>query len=296
VKTSIVKNTLTLVKSRPEALFIWSWCTLIACLVVGRGVPPLTPTFMAIGSTLFLTASAYIYNDLCDAEMDRFNPDKQSRPLASGEVSESFAYRFIAVTGVIGLIISLLINQKTFIFSLTYYVLFMAYSWPKIRFKKIFLLKELITSSAWPILALVGVYAIKGSFSLPGIFAGIMMGVFSFLGLPALSDSLDEKEDSMFDVNSLARSLSWKRRIEFLGLAILIMMVVTTLTYSRLGFNTVLPILVVGSSLFLLKSVIPIYNQFERERVQKVRSFTYLYVILSQIFIVIGSLNITLPF
>jgi len=293
---SVVKSTLTLIKSRPEAIFIWSWCTLIACLIVSRGYPPLGPTFLAIGSTAMLTASAYIYNDLCDAEMDRFNPDKKSRPLASGEVSEKFAYRFIVITGVLGLGISFMINRMAFLFSAVYYILFMLYSWPVVRFKKMFLLKEIVTCSAWPLLALVGVYAVTGHFSLSGIFAGVMMGVFSFLGLPALSDSLDEKEDTMFEINSLARSLSWKRRIELLGAAILIMMIVTTLTYIQLGFNTLLPITVVGSSLILLRFVVPIYNGFDRDKVQKVRTVTYLYVIMSQIFIVLGSLSLQLPF
>ena len=226
----------------------------------------------------------------------RFNPDKKSRPLASGEVSEQFAYRFIAITGILGLGIGFTINRMAFLFSVIYYALFMLYSWPGVRFKKMFLLKELVTCLAWPLLALFGVYAVSGHFSLSGIFAGVMMGVFSFLGLPALSDSLDEEEDSMFEVNSLARALSWKRRIEFLGTAILIMMVVTTLTYAQLGFNTLLPITVVGSSLILLRFVVPIYNGFDRDKVQKVRTVTYLYVIMSQIFIVIGSLSLQLPF
>ncbi len=293
---TVIKSTLALIKSRPEAIFIWSWCTLIACLIVGRGYPPLTPTFMAIGSTALLTASAYIYNDLCDAEMDRYNPDKKTRPLASGEVSKKFATYFIAITGILGLIASFMINSMAFLFSATYYVLYMLYSWPGVRFKKMFLLKEIVTCLGWPLLALVGVYAVTGHFSLPGIFAGIMMGVFSFLGLPALSDSLDETEDEMFEVNTLARSLSWKRRIQFLGTAILIMMVVTTLTYTQLGFNTLLPITVIGSSLILLRFVVPIYNGFDRDKVQKVRTATYIYVIMSQIFIVLGSLSLSWPF
>jgi 4-hydroxybenzoate polyprenyltransferase len=292
---NIIKNTSLLIKSRPEAIFIWSWCTLIACLIVGRGYPPLKPTFTAIVSTALLTASAYIYNDLCDADMDKYNPEKRNRPLASGKVSASFAKWFIAITGILGLIISYSINLTTFIFSTIYYILYMLYSWPRVRFKKIFILKEIITCLAWPILALVGIYAVQESFNAPGMYAGLMMGVFSFLGLPALSDSFDEKEDSMFEVNSLARSLSWKRRIQLLGMAIIIMMTVTILTYAQLGFNTLLPITIITSSLVLLRFIIPIYDEFEWTKVQKVRSLTYYYVILSQIFIVIGSLNITLP-
>ena len=45
-----------------------------------------------------------------------------------------------------------------------------------------------------------------------------------------------------------------------------------------------------------LRSVVPIYKEFNLEQALKVREFTYIYVILSQVFIVIGSMNLQLPF
>jgi len=120
--------------------------------------------------------------------------------------------------------------------------------------------------------------------------------MFSFLGMPALSDSFDEKEDAMYGIKTMAMTLTWKQRVILLGTALGLMIVVTTMTYTQLGFNTLLPITIVGSSLLILRSVIPIYKEYNMEQALKVRKFTYIYVILSQVFIVIGSLNLALPF
>jgi len=182
------------------------------------------------------------------------------------------------------------------ILSAAYWVMFTLYSYPGVRFKKMFMVKELVIAIAWPMLALVGVYAVSNRFSMPGVFAGVMMGMFSFLGMPALSDSFDEKEDAMFGIKTMAMALTWKQRVMLLGTALGLMIVVTTMTYTQLGFNTLLPITIVGSSLLILRSVIPIYKEYNMEQALKVRKFTYIYVILSQVFIVIGSLNLALPF
>jgi len=83
---SVLNNTRMLVKSRIEPIFAWPWGTLIACLMAGKGFPPITNTFLAVFSTLFITASVYIYNDYIDREMDRLNFLKKNRPLVTGEV------------------------------------------------------------------------------------------------------------------------------------------------------------------------------------------------------------------
>ena len=289
-----VRDVFTLIKSRPEAIFIWSWSTLIACLIVNGGLPPLGETFTVVGASALLAASAYIYNDLIDAEMDRYNPDKKARPIAAGEVSEGFALGFVVATGVLGLALASLLNRAAFLFEAAFYVLYMLYSYPPVRFKKMFILKEVVSCSGWVLLALAGVYATTGAFSFKGIFAGVMMGVFSFLGLPALSDSLDETEDALFEVNSLARSLTWRQRVLFLGAAIGVLTVSTLVGYRPLGFNGFLPVAVVASSLFLLSRVRTIVEGYDREKVLRVRSYTYYYVILSTVYMILGALN--LPF
>lgn len=236
----------------------------------------MTPTLMAMGSIALLTASTYIYNDLCDAEMDRHSDVHSGRPISTGEVSEGFAKGFVVVAAVLGLVLSSMINTATMFLSAAYWVMFILYSYPGIRFKKMFMVKELVIAIVWPMLALVGVYAVNNTFSVPGVFAGVMMGMFSFLGMPALSDSFDEKEDAMFGVKTMAMSLTWKRMVELLGAAPVLMLVLNTMTYTQLGFNTLLPITIVGSSLLVLRSVVPIYHEYNMEQALKVWKFTYI--------------------
>jgi len=42
--------------------------------------------------------------------------------------------------------------------------------------------------------------------------------------------------------------------------------------------------------------VVPIYQEYNMEKALKVRKLTYIYVIVSQVLIVIGSMNLALPF
>lgn len=282
-----------LVRSRAEAFFIWSWCTAIACMVVGRGFPPVVPSLMIIGSIFCTAGAVYLYNDVVDAEMDGLNPVKKNRPMAAGKVKKSVTMAFIVVLAVLGLTLSYLINLPTFIIVAGWMTLFVIYSYPGIRLKKMFIVKEVVTSVGWPLCSMAGSYALTGEFFLPAVFAGMLLGTFTFLGLPALSDAFDEYEDGIYGVKSLARVLNWRRKVQLLGFAVLVMMIVTPLTYVQFGFSVILPISVVGLSLILLRwGIFPIMNQFELATALKARKLTYLYFIVTQVLIVISSLNL----
>lgn len=99
----VIQSTGKLLKSRTEAVFTWPWITVVSCLIVGKGFPPLGLTFMAFLSVFFTAASTYIYNDYIDTEMDQLNNVKKNRPMVTGEVSMEFARWFIAITAVAGL-------------------------------------------------------------------------------------------------------------------------------------------------------------------------------------------------
>ena len=77
-----------LIRSRLEAMFTWSWCTAISCLIIGQGFPPLRETLLAILAMIFISFSVYLYNDVIDIEMDRLNPEKKKRPLAANLISK----------------------------------------------------------------------------------------------------------------------------------------------------------------------------------------------------------------
>jgi 4-hydroxybenzoate polyprenyltransferase len=265
-------------------------------MVAGRGFPPLNIMLMTLTSTILVTASVYIYNDVVDADMDKLNVTKISRPLVNGSVSTSLAYIFICLTGLLGLGLAYLINLNTFLISLSWWILFFLYSYPPIRLKKKFLVKEITTSSGQIFNALIGSYAITNTLNITVVFAGLIFWLFTFLGLPAFADTLDQKEDELFKVKTLARVLSWRRKVQLMGIGVLLMMTVLPLTYSRLGLSVLLPIFLVVSSLVLLRWVIfPTMNtNYTTLTVLRTRKLVTIYLLIAQIVLIISSMNLGL--
>ncbi len=279
--------------SRREVLFMWTWCVIIACMVASNGSPPLQATALTLFSILLVGSSTYIYNDLVDAEMDRISEVHKNRPIASGKVRKPDAWFTIIVSGAVGLGLSYMIGMPIFLLTLGWFILFTLYSHPRIRLKKIMFVKELVVSSGWPIISLVGSYAVLGTVSWPAMFSGLLFGAFTFLGLPALSDSFDAYEDGVYGVNSLGRVLSWRRKVQMLGLAALLMMTVTPLTYSQLGFSVIMPISVVALSLVMLRwAIFPIVNGFEVHAAQLSRRIIYVYFLVVQVIMIVSSMNV----
>ena len=138
-------------KAKLQGIFVWTWSTTVACLIVGRGFPPMVPTIMTVASMLFLAISVYFYNDVIDQEMDSLNDVKKDRPLPSGAVSERNVMTIVYATAIIGLVLSYQINLYSFLFSLFYWVVFYLYSFPGIRLKSRFLMKDLVIFSGFPL-------------------------------------------------------------------------------------------------------------------------------------------------
>ncbi|MCX6649783.1 MAG: UbiA family prenyltransferase [Candidatus Bathyarchaeota archaeon] len=272
---------------------MWSWCVLIACMVATGGSPPLQVTVLTLASILLVGTSTYIYNDLIDSDMDSISEVHKNRPIASSRVRKSDAWPTIIISGAVGLGLSYLVSLPVFLLCLGWLILFTVYSHPRIRLKKMFLIKELVVSSGWPIISIIGSYAVLGSLSLPALFSGLLFGAFTFLGLPALSDSFDAFEDGVYGVKSLGRVLSWRRKVQMLGLAALLMMTVTPLTYSQLGFSVILPIVAVTLSLVMLRwAVLPITNGFEVHVAQFSRKIIYIYFLIIQVVLVVSSMSV----
>jgi len=290
---SVLSNTRMLVKSRIEPIFAWPWGTLIACLIAGKGFPPITNTFLAVFSTLFITASVYIYNDYIDREMDQLNFLKKNRPLVTGEVPVGFAVRFVAVTAVLGLGLAYLINLNAFIWSLVYFVLFFVYSYPAIRLKKMYVVKELVITSVMPLSTVIGSYAVLGEFSFPIFYAGITMAVFFFLMLPALNESFDVDEDKLYGVKTLAQTLSWRFRTNMIVLGIALIIVMTSAATVWFDFSVALPLVTLAASVLLLRVLATIWESFDRDVAHGTRIKFQLYFFAIQIMFVLGSMNLS---
>jgi 4-hydroxybenzoate polyprenyltransferase len=293
---NIAKAFPVLIKSRLEALFLWIWSLVIFCMIAGRGSPPIGVTILTVLSGSLIAAAVYIYNDYADLDMDKLNPMKVKRSaLAAGTISKSSALSVIIILSVVGLGISFFISYQVFALLASYYVLFIAYSHPKIRLKKMFLVKEIVTTGGLPIFALVASYAIIGTFSLVAIFASLLFGLYGVLMLPVISDTLDEKEDQMFQVKSLARALSWRRRVQLMAVAMLVMMTVVPITYNQLGLSVIFPIAVVALSLVLLRwGIYPLRTKADKEMITKSRKLVFIYYLIAEIILVVSTMSLNI--
>jgi len=293
---SLPRTFALMLKAKKEGIFVWTWCTIITCLIVGRGSPPLVPAALSVVAMFLLSISVYFYNDVIDQEMDRLNPIKKSRPLSSNIVSEGDVMKLVYLFAFMGLAVSFTLNLYSFMFSLVYLVVFSLYSHPGVRLKNRFLMKDLVIFSGFPLCSLVGSYAVINELSMPALFSGFLFAIYSSSVNPIFGDSLDMEEDALFGVKNLALVLSWRRKVQLMVFGVLFLMTVTPLTYAQLGFNTILPIFTVLFSLIFLRLMFPIMGAFERAEVMKVRKWVYGYLIAFQLLVIIGSLNINFWF
>ena len=291
---SVVNSTMKLVKSRIEPIFAWPWSALIACLMAGRGFPPIFVTVQVIFSMILITASVYIYNDIVDREMDQYNFRKKNRPLVTGEVSVRFAQYFVAVTAVLGLALAYLINWNVFVWSSIYFVLFFVYSYPIVRLKRMYVVKEIIIALVIPMSSVIGSYAVLGSFSLPIIFAGTTMGLFLFLMMPALNDSFDVDEDKIYGIKTLAQTLSWRIRTYMMASGILLMVILTYAASVWFNLSIILPAATLIASLLITRVLSRIWEKFERDYAYGTRIKFQMYFFAIQLLFVLSSMS--LPF
>lgn len=276
-----------LVRTRVSKIFIWPWVTAISLLIANHGFPPLLPAITTIASMWAIATCVYLYNDVIDIEMDKLNPEKRNRPLPSGKVSIREALNIVYLNGLIGIVLSLLVNLKTFLLCMTFMVLFLAYSYPGIRLKKKFLLKEVTLAIGAIITFLIG--GMVGEVTSGLIFSAVYFFIFTLIISPALVDVPDIKEDREYGVKSLAMVLSWKTRMEIVILFLLVTMTITPLTYVQLGFNVVLPIILVAACLLFLRFLIPLLSGFEQKAFRKTYKVMYGFWMLVQLGLVLGS-------
>jgi 4-hydroxybenzoate polyprenyltransferase len=293
VSSKILESFGVLIKSRAREIIMWTWFTVVACMIVSSGFPPLIPTAIAALSMFLISTSVYIYNDVVDRELDKINPYKDHRPLASNRVSEQEAMILVYSSAVLGLGVSLLLNIQSFFIALTYLALYTLYSYPRVHLKNKFIVKELILSSGHIIMSLIGSYGVTGAFSDRAFFSSILFTVLTFAFIPALNDTTDVEADKQFGYISIAIVLSWRRRMQLLFSGLLIVMTLTPFTYANFGFNAILPIFVVAGGLIFIRYMFPIMNTMEEAKFLQARKVGYLYFILMNIFTVIASLNIT---
>lgn len=84
-----------------------------------------------------VASSNYVLNEILDARRDRHHPDKQHRPLASGEASKVVAALLWVVLSVLGVLLGFLVNGPFGVSVATLWGMGLAYNVPPLRLKDI---------------------------------------------------------------------------------------------------------------------------------------------------------------
>jgi 4-hydroxybenzoate polyprenyltransferase len=106
-----------------------------------------------------ISGAGYLLNDVSDREADRHHPLKQSRPVASGDLSSTTALAAAAVLTLVALGVAALVTPALVVVSAAYAVLLVVYST---------LLKHVV---------IIDVLAIAGGFVLRAIAGAVAVGV-----------------------------------------------------------------------------------------------------------------------
>lgn len=131
--------------------------------------------FAGFGVFCALSASAYLLNDILDAEQDRHHPKKQHRPIAAGTVPKGLAAGVAVALAVGGLGASFLVNPKFGAASAGYLALTVAYS---LWLKHILLIDVIALAIGYVLRAAAGAIAIDVRISPWLLLCTILVALF----------------------------------------------------------------------------------------------------------------------
>jgi len=236
-KKGLFASSVELFKSRKEIAFASTWTTALASIMAGKGFPPLTPSLISIIASLMLIMSVYIYNDYIDRDMDAYSKQdkKKGRPIAHGKVSEVNAKRFVYITGILGLSLCLILGHLVFIIGSTYFLLLILYSHPIVRFKTMYVVKNLVTAISPPATFLITMTAIENTITVRASTLAFAYFVLMFAIVPAIGDMLDYEEDLAFNIKTIGNTLSWKSNLIIFNIGVII--VIASCAIASLLFN-----------------------------------------------------------
>ena len=290
-KNGFLESSIALFKSRKDIIFAVTWAATLTTIIAGKGVPPLTPSFLSIIAVMMITLSVYIYNDTVDQETDSYSGQekKKGRPVANGTVSEANAMRFVYVTGILGLGLCYMLSRVVFIIGFTYFTLFFLYSYPSVRFKEIYVVKNLITSFLMPAAFLIGGAAVEHRISPSIAFLAFTYYALTVLVIPAIADMLDYEEDKTFNVRTIGNTLSWKQNLILYNIGILVLIAGSVVSYLLFDFSYFVPMLTSVIGISLMAYSYNLRNESGLTASYKLRPVTYVLVLLNPLLLALGA-------
>jgi len=293
----VIRQFALCVKSRKEAIIIYSWLSIIGLFITCRGFPPIILLLKVFCAMTGTALGVYFYNDICDYEQDitgkefgDFSPS--SRPLGRGLVSKRRLGVFSALMVAFGLTSSVLINLEVLIIQFAFLVLGFIYSTEPIRLKRIFLMKQVTVVIGGAIACLSAGLAV-GTVTVHLLY---LTGLYVLLtvGLNPIGDIKDIESDRAGGIKTIP--IVWGPEFTIrLALATVTAAAVTTwIGFYSLGFNIALPIIGTTVLAALAYVVYPLLGRWgDHDYILKAvySRFFPLYILL-QLVVLVGSIPV----
>jgi 4-hydroxybenzoate polyprenyltransferase len=289
-KKGFFESSLDLIKSRKEVIFGVTWTTTLATIISGKGIPPITKSFLSIIAVMMLNLSVYVYNDIIDRGIDACSDKekKKVRPIANGTVSVNNAMNFVKVTGLLGLTICYLISITVFNIGIIYSSILYLYSYPIVRFKTVYILKNLVTSIVLPVGILMGGLAVENTVSTTTLFLFFAYFAFMFFIQPAGVGYM--AEDKAFTVKTIRGTLSWRQNVYLFNLGVLIIIICASISNYLFNMSYLTPVLM---TIFGLPVMIYTFGLAKENGITasyKLKPVSYAFLLITSLIITLGAI------
>ena len=205
---------------RPELAMAAGICVLTGQVLALGGFPPLPSALLGFFGGFALSASALVFNDVFDLEVDKINTPHRALP--SGVVSPAEAVALGVGITLAGLAASAALGKITFILAIPFWFIGFLYNW---RFKKSGLPGNLMVSASVAITFIFGAASMGDPWNgVVWIFSGIAFCID--LGEEIAGDAMDMAGDSLLASRSIAlrkgKPFALRITTVFWGIAILL--------------------------------------------------------------------------
>jgi 4-hydroxybenzoate polyprenyltransferase len=245
----VVGSYIQCVKSRPAVIFIYTWPAFVSFFIASRSYSQGTmlDVLKLIVAMSLMGFGIYFYNDLTDIQDDlknseMGNPAPASRPFGSGKVSEERLKKFILFSLITSLLVGYFININVLGLLFAYMTIGILYSAEPVRLKKRFLLKQLTITVGVTLAVLSGAYT-AGGVSMPILYLLILHFIMC-MGMNPIMDLRDMRGDRVMGVKSIPVVWGPELTVRLYFVSMVIIGGATLVGYTRMGFNTALPLLV----------------------------------------------------
>jgi geranylgeranylglycerol-phosphate geranylgeranyltransferase len=257
----------SLIKSRAQRGFVFTCTTVIALLLSSNLQPPPLHVILLPIITMFSTLSIYLMNDLVDIKIDKINAP--TRPLASGAVKKQDALKLVIGLGVGSIAISSLVSTLTIYLTITYLLIGVLYSIPKISLKDRSFAKTIMIAIGGLITSLIG-SSFSGLFEERATIAAITFMALIFVTSP-INDLADYAGDKKYGKRTIPIVIGKKNTVL---LAIMLPFAVAGffwLFHAQFNFGILTPISITILSFFALRILKSIYNNRDDQKHVRVK-------------------------